>query len=40
MEEPAHINPEDEGLTDDNVGIDMEENNVSIDEHIFNLNTT
>ena len=38
--EPTPIIPEDEGPPDDNVGINMEENNVSIDEHVFNSNTT
>ena len=38
--EPTQIIPEDEGPPDDNVGINMEENNVSNDEHIFNSNTT
>ena len=31
--EPTQIIPEDEGPPDDNVGINMEENNVSIDDH-------
>ena len=38
--EPTQIILEDEGPPDDNVGINMEENNVSNDEHIFNSNTT
>jgi hypothetical protein len=40
--EPAHIVPEDEGPSpcDDNVGIEMGENNVSTDEHVFNSNAT
>ncbi|CAN6312274.1 unnamed protein product, partial [Urochloa humidicola] len=38
--EPTHIILKDEALSDDNVGIDMEENNVSNDEHIFDSNAT
>jgi len=38
--EPTQIILEDEGPPDDNVGINMEENNVSNDGHIFNSNTT
>ena len=38
--EPTQIILEDEGPPGDNVGINMEENNVSNDEHIFNSNTT
>ena len=38
--EPTQIIPEDKGPPDNNVGINMEENNVSIDEHVFNSNTT
>ena len=36
--DPAHIVPEDEGPSHDNVGTEMEEINVSNDEHIFNSN--
>jgi hypothetical protein len=38
--DPAHIVPEDEGPSDDIVGIRMGENNVSNDEHVFNSNAT
>jgi hypothetical protein len=39
---PAHIVSEDEGPSpcDDNAGIEMGENNVSTDEHVFNSNAT